>query len=76
MDKEPDFEGIEKDAAQGVDRREVEGKFIQPIYWASFRKAPRRNGTWVTGFREFDTEAKRDQFVRNTKYRVTETGER
>lgn len=48
----------------------------KPIYWASYRIAPRRNGTWITGFREFDTEAKRDQFVKNTKYRVTETGER
>jgi hypothetical protein len=47
-----------------------------PIYWASYKKAPRRNGTWVTGFREFDSEEKRDQFVRNTKYRVTGTGER
>ena len=48
----------------------------KPIYWAAYRIAPRRNGTWITGFREFDSEEKRDQFVKNTKYRVTETGER
>lgn len=46
------------------------------IYWAVVKKAPRRNGTWVTQFKEFDSAEKRDQFVKNTKFRVTEVGER
>lgn len=47
------------------------------VFWALVRKAPRPNkGTWVTQFKEFDTAEKRDQFVKNTKFRVMDTGER
>jgi hypothetical protein len=51
-------------------------KTHRPIYWASVKKAPRRNGTWITQVKEFDSAEKRDQFVKNTKFNVTEVGER
>lgn len=46
------------------------------IYWAAYRIAPTKKGMWRTGFKEFTDEAARDRFVKNTKYQVTETGER
>lgn len=54
-----------------------------PIYWAQYKMYPRWtrvNGrmveNWVTGMQEFKTAEARDQFVKNTKYNVTATGER
>jgi hypothetical protein len=56
---------------------EAEATQHPTIYWAMVRKAPRPNkNTWVMQFKEFDSAMKRDQFVKNTKFQVTQVGER
>lgn len=51
-----------------------------PIYWARVEAAPTYDSKQRIQRRfrvhEFNTAAKRDQFVKNTKFEVKETGQR